>query len=207
MFAPIRSFTTVLVVALVVFATTVSLSIAQSAKPERVTTAEGLAAWNQVYSVLISPRCINCHTASNYPQQGDDRHRHFANVIRGPEGEGVPALNCISCHQDQNADSTGVPGGPNWHLAPLSMQWQDLSDRPLSSAAVCRSVTDTSKNENMDGPALLKHHEQADLVLWAWTPGRRPDGSMRTTPPLSHQQFVAATRIWVAAGTPCPKGK
>ncbi|HYK19457.1 MAG TPA: hypothetical protein VEV42_01895 [Pyrinomonadaceae bacterium] len=207
MVPPIRSFTTVLVLALVVFATTVSLSIAQSAKPGRVTTAEGLAAWNQVYSVLISPRCINCHTASNYPQQGDDRHRHFANVIRGPEGNGVPALNCISCHQDRNADSTGVPGGPNWHLAPLSMQWQDLNDRPLSSAAVCRSVTDTSKNENMDGPALLKHHEQAELVLWAWTPGRRPDGSTRTTPPLSHQQFVAATRTWVAAGTPCPKGK
>ena len=207
MIPPIRSSTTVLVLALVVFATTVSLSVAQSAKPERVTAAEGLTAWKQVYSVLISPRCINCHTASNYPQQGDDRHRHFANVIRGPEGKGVPALNCVSCHQDRNADSTGVPGGPNWHLAPLSMQWQDLNDRPLSSAAVCRSVTDTSKNENMDGPALLKHHEQAELVLWAWTPGRRPDGSTRTTPPLSHQQFVAATRTWVAAGTPCPKGK
>jgi uncharacterized membrane protein len=54
MVPPIRSFTTVLVLALVVFATTVSLSIAQSAKPGRVTTAEGLAAWNQVYSVLIS---------------------------------------------------------------------------------------------------------------------------------------------------------
>ena len=38
--------------------------------------ADGLAAWGQVYSVLTSPRCINCHTATNYPQQGDDRHRH-----------------------------------------------------------------------------------------------------------------------------------
>ncbi|MFN2532999.1 MAG: hypothetical protein ABR555_17065, partial [Pyrinomonadaceae bacterium] len=114
------------------------------------TETAALAAWDQLYSVLISPRCINCHTATNYPQQGDDRHRHFANVIRGPEGKGVPALNCVSCHQEQNADSTGVPGGPNWHLAPLSMQWQDSKDRPLSSAAVCRSVTDRSKNENMD---------------------------------------------------------
>ena len=100
------------------------------------TFVEGLAAWEQVYSVLISPRCINCHTATNYPQQGDDRHRHFANVIRGGhEGKGVPGLNCVSCHQEVNADSTGVPGGPNWHLAPLSMKWQDLNDRPLSSAA------------------------------------------------------------------------
>ncbi len=69
--------------------------------------AQGLAAWEQVYSVLISPRCINCHTATNYPQQGDDRQRHFANVVRGgPEGKGVAALNCVGCHQEVNADST-----------------------------------------------------------------------------------------------------
>src|ERR1044071_7044001 len=127
MFPRIRSLTLVFILAL--FVTTVSLSLSQAAKPE----APGLAAWDQVYSVLISPRCINCHTATNYPEQGDDRHRHFANVIRGPEGSGVPGLNCISCHQEANADSTGVPGGPNWHLAPLSMRWQDIKDRVLSS--------------------------------------------------------------------------
>ena len=69
---------------------------------------DGLAAWEKVYSVLTSPRCINCHTATNYPQQGDDRHRHFANVIRGPANKGVPGLNCISCHQSANADSTCI---------------------------------------------------------------------------------------------------
>ena len=164
----------------------------------------GLAAWEEVYSVLIHPRCINCHTATNYPQQGDNRERHFANVVRGPEGKGVPGLNCASCHQQSNADSTGVPGNPNWHLAPLSMKWQDLNDNPLSSAAVCRAVTDRSKNHNLDGPGLLKHHAEDSLVLWAWNPGRRPDGSMRTLPPLSHEQFAAATRRWVEAGTPCP---
>jgi hypothetical protein len=47
---------------------------------------DGLAARDSVYSVLTYPRCINCHTATNYPQQGDQRRRHFANVIRGPEG-------------------------------------------------------------------------------------------------------------------------
>src|SRR5213593_2745792 len=181
--------------------------VAQKTAARASTRAEGLAAWQQVYSVLTHPRCINCHTATNYPQQGDDRHRHFANVVRGPEGKGVPALNCISCHQSENADSTGVPGGPNWHLAPLSMRWQDRNDRPLSSAAVCRAVTDRSRNENMDAGALLKHHEEAALVLWAWNPGRRPDGAMRTLPPITHVEFVGATRTWVEAGTPCPRAK
>jgi mono/diheme cytochrome c family protein len=166
---------------------------------------DGLAEWQRVYSVLTYPRCINCHTATNYPQQGDDRHRHFANVIRGPEGKGVAGLNCASCHQERNSDATGVPGGHNWHLAPLSMRWQDLNDQRLSSAAVCRALTDRAKNHGLDGPGLLKHHEEEPLVLWAWNPGRRPDGTTRSLPPLTHAQFVDATRRWVAAGTPCPK--
>lgn len=170
--------------------------------------AQGLAAWERVYSVLISPRCINCHTATNYPQQGDDRRRHFANVVRGGhEGKGVPGLTCNGCHQEVNADSTGVPGSPNWHLAPLSMKWQDTNDRPLSSAAVCRAVTDRSRNHNMDGRALLKHNAEDKLVLWGWSPGRRPDGTMRTLPPLTHAEFADATRVWVEAGTPCPRGR
>ena len=174
------------------------------AKPT-VDTQQGLDAWQQVYSVLTHPRCINCHTATNYPQQGDDRHRHFANVVRGPAGQGVPAFTCHACHQDANADSTGVPGGHDWHLAPLSMRWQDANDKPLPSSAVCRAVTDRRRNQNMDGAALLKHHDEALLVRWAWNPGRRPDGTMRTQPPLTHDEFVAATRRWVDAGMPCPK--
>ena len=167
-------------------------------------SAEGLAAWQQVYSVLTSPRCINCHTATNHPQQGDDRHRHFANVVRGPEGKGVPALQCVTCHQGSNADSTGVPGGRGWHLAPLSMKWQDPSEKILSSAEVCRAVTDRAKNHGLDGPGLARHHEEEPLVRWAFQPGRQIDGTARTLPPLTHEQFVAATRKWVEAGTPCP---
>ena len=167
--------------------------------------SDGLAAWQQVYSVLTSPRCINCHTATSYPQQGDDRQRHFANVIRGPEGKGVPGLNCISCHQSANADSTGVPGGHNWHLAPLSMRWQDENDQPLASAVVCRSLTDPTKNGGLNAKGLLKQNQEEALVRWAWNPGRKQDGTMRSLPPLTHAEFVDATRRWIEAGMPCPR--
>lgn len=173
-------------------------AVKRASAPERET------AWDSVYSVLTSPRCINCHTATNYPQQGDERRRHFANVIRGPEGKGVAGLNCASCHQERNSDATGVPGAHAWHLAPLSMRWQDMNDRPLSSSVVCRALTNKSKNHGLDGAGLLKHHHEEALVLWAWNPGRRPDGTARSLPPLTHEQFVNATRTWVAAGTPCP---
>jgi hypothetical protein len=176
-----------------------------SQKAASTTPEVGIAAWQQIYSVLTTPRCINCHTATNYPEQGDDRHRHLFNVVRGPEGKGVPGLNCATCHQSANADSTGVPGAHNWHLAPLSMKWQDTNDNILSSAAVCQSLTDRSKNGSLDGPGILRHHEQEPLVLWAFQPGRRRDGTARSLPPLTHEQFVAATQTWVDAGMPCPQ--
>src|ERR1700745_3632220 len=195
--------TFLIVVACTAWSATRALGSGENMPAKKNTTAAtrqaGLGAWQQVYSVLTHPRCINCHTATNYPQQGDDRHRHLFNVVRGPGDKGVPGLNCSTCHESANADSTGVPGGHNWHLAPLSIKWQDLNDRALPSTEVCRSV-----KSQLDGAHLLKHHEEEPLVLWAWNPGRRPDGSIRTLPPLTHAQFVEATRQWVKAGRPCP---
>lgn len=179
-------------------------SVGQNESASPVTREEGLAAWQKVYSVLTHPRCVNCHTATDYPQQGDDRHRHQFNVVRGPGGKGVPGLNCATCHQEENADSTGVPGAHNWHLAPLSMKWQDMNDKILSSADVCKSLTDQSKNDNLDGAGLLKHHTIEPLVTWAFQPGLRRDGTARALPPLTRDEFVAATRTWAAAKTPCP---
>jgi hypothetical protein len=166
-------------------------------------TSVGLAAWQEIYSVMSHPRCINCHTASDYPQQGDDRHRHLFNVVRGPEDKGVPALQCATCHQSANADSTGVPGAPDWHLAPLAMKWQDANDNILPSSAVCKTVSDPRKNGGLDGAALIEHH-QTELVKWAWKPGLRNDGKARSVPPINYEKFMAATRTWVQAGMPCP---
>jgi hypothetical protein len=85
------------------------------------------------------------------------------------------------------------------------MKWQSRDDRILSSAQVCQSLTNRTKNHNLDGAGILKHHEEEPLVLWAFQPGRRRDGSARSLPPLTHDEFVAATRVWVEAGTPCPQ--
>src|SRR6476660_10517488 len=148
----------------------------QKSQARASTRAEGLAAWQQVYAVLTHPRCVNCHTATSHPEQGDDRHPHLFNVVRGPQGRGVPAFTCATCHQRANADSAGVPGAPGWQLAPLTMKWQDLNDHILPSSTVCRTITDRSKNHNLDGAGLLKHHEEEPLVLWAFQPGRSSDG-------------------------------
>jgi hypothetical protein len=180
----------------------------KSADGPRVQTStslvQGRQAFDQVYAVLIHPRCINCHTATNAPDQGDGRHRHFANVVRGADGHGVAALQCVTCHQESNADSTGVPGGHKWHLAPLSMRWQDENGNIFSKKQLYQALIDRTKNGNLDGPKLLKHHEEEALVHWAFAPGVGIDGRPRTLPPLTHKQFVQATRAWVEAGMPAP---
>src|SRR2546421_1360547 len=155
---------------------------AQKPKAGASTRAEGLMAWQQVYSVLTHPRCINCHTASNFPQQGDDRHRHFANVVRGPDGYGVAGFQCITCHQESNANSTGVPGGHDWHLAPLSMRWQDENANIFSKSQLCKVLIDRSKNGNRDAAELLKHHTTEPLVRWAFELGVGIDVRPRTLP-------------------------
>jgi hypothetical protein len=43
-----------------------------------------VAAFREVATVLHSARCMNCHTVGDRPRQGDDRHIHAQNVMRGP---------------------------------------------------------------------------------------------------------------------------
>ena len=84
----------------------------QSCKAPPQPSSRGTPAWKAVYSVLTSPRCINCHPVSSlelppfptsvdkstypqdYPRQGDDRHPHYYGVLRGdvfdfPTAEGT----------------------------------------------------------------------------------------------------------------------
>jgi alcohol dehydrogenase (cytochrome c) len=75
----------------------------QSCKPPPLhPMTGGTPTWRAIYSVLTSPRCINCHPVASpkldpylfnpatnaaypqdYPRQGDDRHPHYYTVLRG----------------------------------------------------------------------------------------------------------------------------
>src|ERR1700712_5088272 len=56
-------------------------------------------AFKEVYKVLMSPRCMNCHPAGDIPLQGEDSHLHTMGVKRGADGKGVYAVKCSNCHQ------------------------------------------------------------------------------------------------------------
>jgi hypothetical protein len=146
-----------------------------------------------LYEVLTHPRCMNCHTITDFPRQGDERRRHAQLVVRGADNRGAPTLQCSACHQDENVIDGAVPGAPHWGLAPLSMGWEGLNAREL-----CLVLKDTSKNGNRSLQDLFLHMSEDELVLWGWTPGGN-----RTTPPLSQPDFVKALQAWVSAGGPC----
>jgi hypothetical protein len=167
---------------------------AMAALMAAISAASAEQAFDDIAKVLTSPRCMNCHTVTNFPRQGDDRHPHRMNVSRGPDNHGAPGLHCTACHVSFNQAGSGVPGAPHWGLAPLSMGWEGLSSHEL-----CTTLKDSRRNGNRDTVALVHHMTEDPLVQWAWTPGQG-----RSTPPISRRDFHDLVRKWAADGAPCP---
>lgn len=147
-----------------------------------------------IATVLNHPRCMNCHPRDERPRQGDDRHVHQQNVVRGPDDLGFVNMRCDSCHRTENNQYSGVPGAPTWHLAPIGMGWQGLD-----AASLCTTLKDKTRNGNRDVAALVEHMAHDKLVLWGWDPGK---GREPVTTP--HATFVAQLKAWETAGAPCP---
>jgi hypothetical protein len=158
---------------------------------------EGRDIFRQMAAVFQHPRCMNCHTRAEFPRQGDDRHRHAMNVMRGPADRGAPGLHCSTCHSPVNQTAPGVPGAQDWHLAPLRMAWEDLSVGEL-----CRALLDPARGGMKPGQFIP--HFQTGLVRWAWSPGTGPRGVRRDAPPVPYEQFLALARKWTNHGAPCP---
>src|SRR5260370_4294101 len=131
--------------------------------------ARSIALFEEMSKVLRHPRCMNCHPASDRPTQTDAMRPHQPLVVRGIDGHGAPGLPCATCHHAANFDPAGIPGHPDWHLAPASMAWQGPSAAP---------IYDRTRNGNPDLLALIRHLSDDSLVGCAWSPGGR-----RTPPP------------------------
>jgi hypothetical protein len=181
----------------------VLLSLSTVASAETASRAEGLAQWKRIEAVLKHPRCINCHTITDYPRQGDDRVRHRFRILRGPDNKGAPGASCSACHQAQN-QANGVPGAAGWHLAPLSMAWESRPGVIMSGAQLCRTVLDRQKNHGMDVAKLERHFADDPFIQWAWSPGADIAGTPRAVPPITHAELMDAFHRWAGAGTPCP---
>jgi hypothetical protein len=169
-------------------------------------------AFAQAYKVFMHPRCVNCHPAGDAPLRGKDSTTHSGlRLHRGADGQGLYTLKCTNCHQAQNQQGLHVPPGapnilsdgsldlttPRWHLpsAKTPMIFQERS-----AAQLCRQLQDPQENGGLTAERLIHHVSNDPLVLWGWNPGEG-----RTTPPLTHDQFVASVKKWLDNGGACPK--
>ena len=145
-----------------------------------------------IHRGLTSPRCLNCHTGTAFPRQGDERRRHDFLVVRGADNRGAAAMRCSACHTAAN--SGNLPGAPHWSLAPPSMSWEGLSEGQL-----CRRLVDPQRNGRRSVEMLLQHMASDPLVGWGWAPG-----GQRQPVEMPKEEFLRALQAWSAAGARCP---
>jgi hypothetical protein len=159
--------------------------------------AGSVAAFREMLVVIRNPRCMNCHSTGDFPRQGDDGHPHAMNVRRGPDGKGVTAEKCSTCHQDHNLEGMHLPpGAPNWHLPPrdMPMIWQGLTDR-----GICEQLKDPARNGHRSVEKIVEHFTTDKLVAWGWNPGPG-----RAPVPMSKEDFAAKVKEWASKGAACP---
>jgi hypothetical protein len=156
-----------------------------------------VALFQEAGKVIQSPRCMNCHPATERPTQTDRMRPHIPLVVRGEGGMGAASgLACTTCHHEDNFDAANVPGNPKWALAPLEMAWQGKT-----LGQICVQIKDKDRNGGKDMAALVKHMAEDELVGWGWHPGGN-----RTPAPGTQKQFGELIKAWVDAGAACPKG-
>ncbi|MCY7328074.1 MAG: hypothetical protein LH618_05975 [Saprospiraceae bacterium] len=160
---------------------------------------KSVKAFMQVYTVLMSPRCMNCHPSGDVPLQGDDSQLHTMSPQRGQDGKGVFAMKCTNCHQPTNTPGLHTPpGNTNWHLPPSEMKMVFQGKTPHQLA---RQLVDPAQNGHKNKKQLIEH-AMDDLVLAGWNPGEG-----RSLPPISHQEFKKAWTTWLEKGAYAPASK
>lgn len=155
-----------------------------------------VTAFMNVYKVLMSPRCMNCHPSGDIPLQGDDNHLHKMLPKRGHDGKGLYAMKCANCHQPTNTPGAHTPpGNPKWHLPPADMKMVFQGKTP---AQLAKQLVNPAQNGHKDRAQLLAHANDT-LVTGAWHPGEG-----RTLPPISHADFVKEWTTWLKKGAYSP---
>lgn len=153
-------------------------------------------AFAKVYSVLMSPRCMNCHPKGDVPLQGEDSHLHQMNPQRGKDGKGLYAMKCANCHQPENTPGLHMPpGNPNWHLPPADMKMVFQGKTPHELA---KQLVNPKLNGNKNIKQLIEHADDG-LVLSGWNPGQ---GLKK--PPMTHAEFKKAWIEWIEKGAYAP---
>lgn len=152
------------------------------------------APFEGIARVLQSPRCMNCHPSGDAPLQTDASRPHKQYIKRAFSNLGGT---CMTCHQAAPLpDRNTPPGAPHWTMPPAETP---MVFQGKSVAQLCEDLKDPNQNGHRSLDDLVHHVSSDPLVLWGFNPG-----AGRTTPPMTHDAFIALISEWVALGAPCP---
>ena len=155
--------------------------------------ARSRALFTEAAKVIMNPRCMNCHPATDRPTQVNDMHAHLPPVAHG-------AGSCQTCHTDRNftlmerASYQSIPGHPRWDVAPIEMAWQGKS-----AGEICQQIKDPQRNGGRSLELLHDHLAKDDLIAWAWHPG-----AGRDPVPGTQERLGELVRAWIDSGAACP---
>lgn len=167
-----------------------------SISPIKNDSIASVAAFEQVYKVLMSPRCVNCHPKGDIPLQGDNSVIHSMQPKRGKDGKGLYAMKCANCHQQSNSPGLNTPpGNPNWQLPPADMK---MVFEGKTAHELAKQLLNPELNGHKDIKMLIAHADDG-LVKVGWNPGEG-----RTLPPLTYAQFKKAWITWLQTGAYAP---
>ena len=162
-----------------------------------------VALFEEAGKVILHPRCVNCHPATQRPTQNMAMTPHQPPVSRGEADMGVPGMTCNTCHGTENVKVVSqaetiksIPGHPNWHVAPIEMAWQNKS-----LGAICTQIKDPARNGGKTQDQITEHMAHDSLVGWGWNPGEG-----REPAPGTQAEFGELIKAWVETGAACPAG-
>ena len=165
--------------------------------------ARSRALFTEAAKVIMNPRCMNCHPASDRPTQGNDMHPASAARSRaGPTAAACPATPAAPAtwiatsrfspaSRPPSKACRGIRAGA-WRRS----RWRGKASR---SGEICRQIKDPQRNGGRNLALLHEHLAHDDLVGWAWKPGPGRDPA-----PGTQERLGELVQAWIDSGATCP---
>lgn len=155
-----------------------------------------IAAFMEVYKVLKSPRCMNCHPAGEIPLQSDDKPYPYHVSKKGERRPWIVRHEMCQLPPTRKfAWRAHAPRQPEMGAAAGKHENGFENKMPHELAL---QVVDYNRNGHKNKEQLLKHARDT-LVKSGWNMG-----GGRMPPPLSYAAFLKVWDTWIKTGAYAP---
>jgi hypothetical protein len=170
------------------------VALASVAKQATAVGDDPLALFADMMPVFSSPRCVNCHGATN-PQTNTNHEGGQVNMPLNAQGDMTfdSSGACIECH-------TAAPA--SWRLAPRHMSLVGKDTLTL-----CRQMRNINNLADAGQRPVFVDHWHNDLLIGVAFVGQGGIGDESAfapitpePPSMSHAEFVAAAQRWTVDG-------